>query len=924
MEAQGLIRRGELYRTQGYVRAAETDLRAGLARAQASGEEGLVAAASGALGGLELGAGHLAAAEILLQRSHALAGRLGDRELLAASANDLGSLYAQSGRAAAAAAAYAEASAGAGDPALAATAEINAARLAFRREEAAQGRALLAAAVGRLQGVPASYGMGRALLAAGSAALAHPGAVTAADRALAERALRAAAAAADSLHNAALSSQARGELGKLEAAGGRKGEAVRLTDRAVFAAQQAGAPELSYRWDWQQARLARQEGKWDAALANYRRAVGALQSVRQDIPVVYRNGRSSYQETFGPLYEEFTDLLLRRSAADRAHAAALIGEARDTLEALKASELQDYFRDSCVASFEAQRQSVASIAPGTAVIYPVSLPDRLELLVSFGAEQHQVTVAVPAATLAAEVRQFRALLEKRTTNQYLVPARRLYDQLIRPLEPMLAAHLVDTLVIVPDRVLRVIPFAALHDGRHFLIERYATAIVPGLNLVAPKPLAAGPQVALVLGISQGVQGFPDLPNVSREVAGVQRLIGGTELLDNAFTAARFDAELKDMPYNIVHIASHGQFGETPQQSFLVAYDGELNMDELEQDIKYGAHRENALELLVLSACETASGDDRAALGLAGVALKAGARSALASLWYVSDQAAGALVVDFYRGLRAGQSKARALQAAQRQLGAVSADRELAVRGGRPAVGRVAARAAARAALLVAAVTVAAPPPALAQNAGPEAAAPAAGQSPPLYKPPLRGAPGGRVGGASRSAVRLTAPLPRVELLAPADHTGLTASATPTLYFFVSRPVAVPAQFTISAPSQPAPVLEVAIPSPPAAGFYPLRLADYRVRLQPGIAYTWSVSLVLDPNAWSRNIVASATILYDPQAGGLTAGGAGAAALAGAGLWYDAVAAAAQGQNLDRHAALDALTREVGLDRAARFAAGAGE
>jgi len=246
-----------------------------------------------------------------------------------------------------------------------------------------------------------------------------------------------------------------------------------------------------------------------------------------------------------------------------------------------------------------------------------------------------------------------------------------------------------------------------------------------------------------------------------------------------------------------------------------------------------------------------------------------------------------------------------------------------VRGAGPAVAAVV--------LLVAAIAVVvalAPALALAQNAGPEAAAPGGGQSPPIYKPPLRGAPGGRVGGASRSAVRLTAPLPRVELLAPADHTGLTASATPTLYFFVSRPVAVPAQFTISAPSQPAPVLEVAIPSPPAAGFYPLRLADYRVRLQPGIAYTWSVSLVLDPNAWSRNIVASATILYDPQAGGLgaggAAGGAGVAALAGAGLWYDAVAAAAQGQNLDRHAALDALTREVGLDRAARFAAGAGE
>lgn len=669
IEAQALTRRGELYRTQGYVRNADADLRAALAQAEASGDQGLIAAASGALGNLELGVRQTEEAERLLRRSHDLASRIGDRSVLAASANDLGNLYAQSGREAAAAASYAEASANAatGDAAFAATVDVNAARLAFRQNDAAKGRTLLARAVDRLQPLSPAYNVAMALLAAGSAAFEHQGGVSAADRQLAERAFRAAAAAADGLRNPSLSSLARGELGKLYADSGRAGDAQRLTDTALFAAQQAAAPELSYRWDWQQARLAKGQGKWDVALAGYRRAVAELQSVRQDIPVDYRNGHSSYQSTFGPLYLEFSDLLLRRSAADPAHAAPLISEARDTIEALKASELQDYFRDSCVASFEAQRQSVQTVAPGTVIIYPISLPDRLELLLSFGEEQRQVTVPLTAATLRNEVQQFRELLEKRTTNEYLVPARQLYDQLIRPIDPLLAAHHVDTLVIVPDNALRVIPFGALFDGGHFLIERYATAIVPGMKLVAPKPFAAGPRVALVLGISQGVQGFADLPNVSQEVAAVHRLEGGNELVNSQFTGARFDAELKDTAYNIVHIASHGQFGDTPQRTFLLAYDGELNMDKIEQDIKYGERRESALELLVLSACETATGDDRAALGLAGVALKAGARSALASLWYVSDQAAGDLVVDFYRGLQTGQSKAHALQAAQRQL-----------------------------------------------------------------------------------------------------------------------------------------------------------------------------------------------------------------------------------------------------------------
>jgi CHAT domain-containing protein len=673
LEAQALARRGEAYRTQGYLRDADVDLRAALAMAEASGNRSLVAGASGALGNLELAARHPELAEPLLQRSRDLARQLGDRNTLAASANDLGNLYAQAGRVAEAASAYEEAIASAaasGDEAFAAAAEVNAGRLAAQRNDLARARNLLARAVDRLQRAPPSYSGAMALLSAGSAASEGKGAIAPEDRQIAERAFAAATAAADSLHNPTLSSLARGGLGKLYERTGRAQAASRLTDEALFAAQKAPAPELSFRWDWQQARLDRQQGHWDTALASYRRAVAELQSVRQDIPVEYRDGNSSYRTTFGPLYLEFADLLLRRSAAESGQAAPLIREARDTIETLKESELQDYFRDSCITSFEARRQSIATVAPGTAVLYPISLSDRLELLVSFGQEQRQFTIPVAEPVLRAEVQRFRETLEKRTTNEYLVPARQLYDQIIRPLDPLLAERHIDTLVIVPDSVLRVIPFGALHDGRHFLIERYATAIAPSMHLIDPKPLGAEPRVALVLGISQSVQGFGDLPNVLHEANAVHELEGGKELVNSSFTQTSFARELKSVPYNVVHIASHGHFGADPKHTFMLAYDGQLNMDELETDIKYSTHRDKALELLVLSACETATGDDRAALGLAGVALKAGARSALASLWYVSDQAAGELVVDFYRALQSpGVSKAHALQSAQRKLAA---------------------------------------------------------------------------------------------------------------------------------------------------------------------------------------------------------------------------------------------------------------
>ncbi len=228
------------------------------------------------------------------------------------------------------------------------------------------------------------------------------------------------------------------------------------------------------------------------------------------------------------------------------------------------------------------------------------------------------------------------------------------------------------------------------------------------------------------------------------------------------------------------------------------------------------------------------------------------------------------------------------------------------------------------ALLTVAIGATGLTPSVAQNQAP-AAAP--GQGTPLepqYKPPPRGAPGGRVGGACRGTVKPTVPLPTIELLAPDGHAGLTTSATPTLYFFVSRPVAWPTQFTISASAIPKPIAEVNIPAPTAAGIYALRTADYNIRLEPGVLYTWSVSVILDPKARSRDIVASASLLRatpDPRVESALRAApvtGRAALLAQAGLWYDAIAAAAEMEAFDRHAALDALMNQVGLVEPARY------
>jgi hypothetical protein len=197
-------------------------------------------------------------------------------------------------------------------------------------------------------------------------------------------------------------------------------------------------------------------------------------------------------------------------------------------------------------------------------------------------------------------------------------------------------------------------------------------------------------------------------------------------------------------------------------------------------------------------------------------------------------------------------------------------------------------------------------------------------SEPKYKPPPRGAPGGRVSGASRGTVKVTARLPTIELLAPDGHAGLTTSPTPILYFFVSQPITWPIQFTISAPTRPNPLVEVNLPAPRQAGVYALRTADYHVQLAAGVIYTWSVSVILNPQARSRDIVASASMLRtapDPAIESALRGTSTsqrALLLAQAGLWYDAVAAAADIAAFDRHAALDALMYEVGLVEPANY------
>ena len=461
-----------------------------------------------------------------------------------------------------------------------------------------------------------------------------------------------------------LLSYALGYQGSAQETQGRFAEAERLTAQAADAAQRANALESLYLWEWQAARLHQAQQRDDEALAAYRRAVFNLQQVRQDLAP-----GQFFREKVSPLFFGLSDLLLKKARAlsDPKAAEALLREARATLEQFKAAELQDYFQDRCVARFKEKSQGLEQVAAKTAVLYPILLPDRTEILAGFSDGLRQFVVPVGSERVNAEIRDFRHKLEKRTTFQYLKPAKQLHEWLMAPLLEELQRRGVDTLVIVPDGALRTIPFAALHDGKQYLVERFAVATTPGLSLTDPQPLPREHLEVLLNGLTEAVQDFPALPNVEQELSAIQAEQGGTVLKNDQFRLGAVGQAMENNPYRIIHIASHGQFDQDPKKTFLLTYDDKMTMDVLERYIGAGKFRDKPVELLTLSACQTAAGDDRAALGLAGVAIKAGARSALASLWFINDQASSDLVTQFYENLKNPVSKAEALRQAQRKL-----------------------------------------------------------------------------------------------------------------------------------------------------------------------------------------------------------------------------------------------------------------
>jgi CHAT domain-containing protein/tetratricopeptide (TPR) repeat protein len=451
-----------------------------------------------------------------------------------------------------------------------------------------------------------------------------------------------------------------------------------VTQQALVLAENLPAPDLAYRLHWQMGRILAAQNLDASSIASYRQAINHLGSLRNDLAALDADVQFSFRNSVEPVYRELVSLLLKD---EEKTPVANLADARDLIEALQVAELQSFLRQGCLdsdASLGNRTVQIDQIDKTAAVIYPIVLSDRLAVIAALPQQPlhyYSQTTKVPAETLIANVTKLRSKVEEaeftpQQEKAFNRQSKQIYDQIIAPMTADLQRTKPQTLVFVLDGALRNMPMSALYDGKQYLIEKYKLALTPGLRLLPPKGLADKGDIRVFTGgITEARQGFVPLPGVKPEIESINKLIPNKPLVDADFNDLLIGNNFVNNNSQIVHLATHGQFSSNPEETFLLTWDNRIDLGKLNSLIKDRSSQSgNAINLLVLSACQTAVGDDRAALGLAGVAVRAGARSTIASLWSVSDEATQILMSNLYQKLVATNlGKAESLQTAQQSL-----------------------------------------------------------------------------------------------------------------------------------------------------------------------------------------------------------------------------------------------------------------
>jgi CHAT domain-containing protein/Flp pilus assembly protein TadD len=505
---------------------------------------------------------------------------------------------------------------------------------------------------------------------------------------------------------------------------GKPDQARHGAEQAVATAVAGREQELLYDCYMSYARALAAQGRLTAAIFFGKRAINVVQQMRErDVPLTRREQRAFLQQreqmyrdladwllTAGrlPEAEQVLDLLKTEELADYAQlaarpgepaagrvgmvqrevpAAAALDEAIDQLirqlaepgaaPESQAPRLRFIARLQHVVATLAESAAVrappepagemASVSgPGTAVIRYLVLPEQVRILMRSSSEVLVRSVPVSHAELDRAVLDLHHRLQSHLSAESA--GRLAYGWLIAPIAAELAAGGVHHLMVVPDEILRYVPFAALQDERGYLIESYALSVATPAAVRNDAAVPARPLRAAAFGVSRTPDGRTLLPNVPIELQRVVRrsaadrfgAMPGIILLDRDFTRENAERALTS-GYPVVHIASHFVFRPgSLADSYLVLGDGtHLTLDAL----KTGALPLQGVEMLTLSACDTAVGevdaDGREIESFAALAQRRGARAVLAALWAVPDLSTSVFMARYYASLASGGNSPRA-------------------------------------------------------------------------------------------------------------------------------------------------------------------------------------------------------------------------------------------------------------------------
>lgn len=485
-----------------------------------------------------------------------------------------------------------------------------------------------------------------------------------------------------SIDDRRLEAYALGALGGLYLETQNFDRAEEITQKAFLLAQEIKAEYIAYLWQWQLGYILKSKGDVRSAIASYTEAVNILKSLRSDLVALNPDVQFSFRDNVEPVYRQLVDLLLQPSTSQLTGGVNQknLKQARDVIEALQLSELENFFREACLQAKPQQVDEIVDkIDPTAAVLYPIILSDRLEIILKLptDSELRHFTTYKPQSEIESNLEKLQQYLrEPDRINDVKKFSEQVYNWLIEPLATELEKKQIKTLVFVLDGYLRNVPMAVLYDRKQqkYLMQKYAIAVAPGLQLVEPKSLQRGKLSALIGGVSEErkVEGrsFTPLENVNLELQEIKNEVPRSQqLVNQSFTESDLKNQINSVPFSVVHLATHGQFSSNANETFILTWKELLKAKDFDNLLRLrDSNGSRAIELLVLSACQTAAGDRRAALGLAGIAVRAGARSTLATLWSVDDRSTAELMSQFYQEFANAQvSKAEALRRAQLTL-----------------------------------------------------------------------------------------------------------------------------------------------------------------------------------------------------------------------------------------------------------------